>query len=137
MHGEFEKHPEDKNRREREVFLAQQGIVNQAMGMSCKQCIRESQIDHRFTRLPLQNPKKRVKAPAAAMQIDLFPELPPSGDYENIVTIKDAFFRYLFSYPTSYQDAETNAKVIDQILTEHALLPMTIISDKDQPFCLT
>ena len=45
------------------------------------------------------------------MQIDLVPELPPSGGYENIVTAMDVISRYLFAYPTSYQDAKTIAKV--------------------------
>ena len=61
--------------------------------MSCQQCIRESRIDHSLTRFPLQNPNKHITAPEDAMQIDLMPELPPSGGYENIVTALDAFSR--------------------------------------------
>ena len=59
--------------------------------MSCEQCIRESQIDHSFTRPPLQNANEHITAPEDAMQIDLVPELPPSGGYENIVTALDVF----------------------------------------------
>ena len=33
------------------------------------------------------------------MEIDLSPELPPSGGYENIITAKDVFSRYEFAYP--------------------------------------
>ena len=64
------------------------------------------------------------------MQIDLFPELPPSDGYENIVTAMDEFSRYLFAYSTSSQDAKKIAKVITNIMTKHASLPTTIIPDK-------
>ena len=64
------------------------------------------------------------------MQIDLVPELPPSGGYENNVTAKDVFSRYLFAYPTSNQDAKTIAKVLKNIMTKHAYLPTTLIWKK-------
>ena len=67
------------------------------------------------------------------MQINLVPELPPSGGYENIVTAMDVFSRYLFAYPTANQDAKTFAKVLSNIMTKHAYLPTTLISDKVQP----
>ena len=68
------------------------------------------------------------------MQIDLVPGLPPSGGYENIVTAMDVFSRYLFAYPTSNQDATTITKVIINIMTKHAYLPTTLISDKSTAF---
>ena len=68
------------------------------------------------------------------MQIDLVPELPPSAGYENIVTAMDVFSRYLFAYPTSNQDAKTTAKVIINIMTKHAYLRTTIVSDKGTAF---
>ena len=61
--------------------------------MSCEQCIRESRIDRSLTRPPLENPNEQITAPEGAMQIDLVPELPPSGGYENIVTAMDVFSR--------------------------------------------
>ena len=102
--------------------------------MSCEQCIRESRIDRSLTRPPLQNPNEHIFAPEDAMQIDLVPELPPSGGYENIVTDMDVFSRYLFAYPTSNQDAETIAKNLINIMTKHAYLPTTLISDKGTAF---
>ena len=69
--------------------------------MSCTQCIRESRIDRSLTRPPLQNSNEHITAPKDAMQIDLVPELPPSGGYENIVTAMDVFSCCLFAYPTS------------------------------------
>ena len=68
------------------------------------------------------------------MKIEFVPGLPPSGDYENIVTAMDVFSRYLFAYPTSNQDAKTSAKVIINIMTKLAYLPTTLISDKNTAF---
>ena len=102
--------------------------------MSCEQCIRESRINRSLTRPPLQNPNEHITAPEDAMQIDLVPELPPSGGYENIVTAMDVFSRYLFAYPTANQDAKTIAKVLINIMTKHAYLPTTVISDKGTAF---
>ena len=64
------------------------------------------------------------------MQFDLVPELPSSGGYENIVTAMDVFSHYLFACPTSNQDAKPNVEVLDNIMTKHAHLPTTLISDK-------
>ena len=88
--------------------------------MSCEQCIRESRIYPSLTRPPLQNPNEHITAPEDAIQIDLVPELPPSGGYENIVTAMDVFSRYFFAYPTANQDAKTIAKVLINIMTKHA-----------------
>ena len=50
------------------------------------------------------------------------------------MTAMNVFSRYLFAYPTSNQDATTIAKVIINILTKHAYLPKTLISDKGTAF---
>ena len=102
--------------------------------MSCEQCLTESRIDCTFTGPPLQNPNEHITAPEDAMQIHLVPELPPSGGHENIVTAMDVFSRYLFAYPTSNQDVKTTAKVLINIMTKHAYLPTTLISDKGTAF---
>ena len=82
----------------------------------------------------LQNPNEPITAPEDAMQIDLVPGLPLSDGYETIVTAMDVFSHYLFAYPTSNQDATTIAKVIINIMTKHAYLPTTLISDKGTAF---
>ena len=46
----------------------------------------------------------------------------------------DVFSHYLFAYPTSNQDAKTIAKVFIKIMTKHAYLPTTLISDKGTAF---
>ena len=98
--------------------------------LSCEQCLRESRINPPLTRPPLQNPNEYITEPEDAMQSDLVPGLPPSGGYENIVTAIDVFSHYSFAYPTSNQDAKTVAKVLISIMTKHAYLPTTLISDK-------
>ena len=102
--------------------------------MSCEQCINESRINQNFNRLPLGNPIEHNTAPEVAMQIDLVPELPPPGNYENVVTAMDVFPRYLFAYLTSNYDAKTIAKLIINIMTKHANLPTTLLSDKGTAF---
>ena len=105
--------------------------------MSCEECNKESRIDRRLTRPHLPNTNEHKTVPEEAMQIDLLPELPPSGGYENIVTAMDVFFRDLFAYPTSNQDTKSIAKVVFNIMTKHADLPTTLTQIKVQPLCLT
>ena len=123
LHGEFGKHPGIFKTiiayRGKYYFPKMAQLIREWV-MSCEQCIRESRIDPSLTRPPLQNPNEHITAPEDAIQIDLVPELPPSGGYENIVTAMDVFFRYLFAYPTANQDAKTIAKVLINIMTKHA-----------------
>ena len=65
--------------------------------ISCEQCIRESRIDRSLTRPALQNSNEHITAPEDAMQIDLVPDLPPSGCYGNIVTAMDVSSRCLIA----------------------------------------
>ena len=68
------------------------------------------------------------------MQIDLLPDLPLSGGYENIVTATDVFSCYFFAYRRFNQDVKTIAKVENNYMTKQALLPMALISDKGSAF---
>ena len=135
LHGEFGMHPGIFKTiiayREKFYFPKMAQLISEWV-TSCEQCIRESRIDRSLTRPPLQNPNEHITAPEDAMQIDLVPELPPSAGYENIVTAMDVFSRYFFAYATSNQDAKTIAKVL--IISKHAHLPTTLISDKGTAF---
>ena len=137
LHGEFGRHPGISKTiiayREKYYFPKMAQLIREWV-MSCEQCIRESQIDRSLTHPPLQNPNEHITAPEDAMQIDLVPELPPSGGYTNVVTAMDVFSRYLFAYPTSNEDGKTIAKVLNNIMTKHAYLPTTLISDKGTAF---
>ena len=137
LHGEFGKHPGTYKTiiafREKNYFPKMAQLIREWV-MSCEQCIRESLIDRSLNRPPLQNRNEHITAPEDAMQIDLVPEIPPSGGYENIVTAMDVFSRYFFAYPTSNQDAKGIAKVLINIMTKHAYLTPTLVSDKGTAF---
>ena len=137
LHGEIGKHPgitKTIMAYTEKYYYPKVARLTKEWVMSCVKCIRELRIHPQLTRPPLQNPNEHINAPEDAMQSDLVPGLPPSGGYENIVTAMDAFSRYLFAYPTSNQDATAIAKVIIKILTKHAYLPTTLISDKCTAF---
>ena len=137
LHGEFGKHPGLTKTiityRGKYYYPNKAQLIREWV-MSFEQCLRESRINPRLTHRPLQNPNEYITAPEDGMQIDLVPGLPPSGGYENIVTAIDVFSRYLIAYPTSNQDAKTVAQVLINIMTKHAYLPTTLISDKGTAF---
>ena len=137
LHGEFGKHPGITKTiiayREKYYYPNMAKLIREWI-LSCEQGLRESRINPRFTRAPLQNPNEYITAPEDAMQISLVPGLPPSGGYENIMTAIDVFSRYFFAYPTSNQDAKTVAQVLINIMTKYAYLPTTLISDKGTAF---
>ena len=128
LHGEFGKHPgifKTKFAYTEKYYFPKMSQIIREWVMSCEQCIRDSRTDRSLTPPPLQNPNEHITAPEDAMQIDLVPELPPSGGYENIVTAMDVFSRYLFAYPTTNQDAKKIVTVLINIMTKHAYLPLT------------
>ena len=137
LHGEFGKHPGITKTiiayRQKYYYQRMAQLIREWV-MSCEKCIRELEINPQLNRPPLQNPNEHIIAHEDAMQSDLVPGLQPSGGYENIVTAMDVFSRYLFAYPTSNRDATTIAKVIINIMTKHAYLPTTLISDKGTAF---
>ena len=137
LHGEFGKPPGITKAiieyREKYYYLYMAQLIREWV-MSCNQGLKESRIIPGLTHPPLQNPNEYITAPENTMQIDLVPELSPSGGYEIIVTAMDVFSRSLFAYPTSDQEAKTVAKVIFNIMTKHAYLPTSFISDRGTAF---
>ena len=137
LHGDFGKHPGITKTiiayREKYYYPKMVQLIREWV-MSSEKCIRELRINPQLTRPPLQSPNEHITAPEDAMQIDLVPGLPPSGGYENIVTAMDVLSRYLFAYPTANQDATTIVQVIINIMSKHAYLPTTLISDKSTAF---
>ena len=100
----------------------------------CEICIQDKRINNtRITRELIHIPEWDL-GPEDLMQIDLLPELPPSGGYENIITAIDVFLRYAFAYPVSNPTAVNTAKVMIDIMTRHAYLPTLIITDKGSVF---
>ena len=140
LHGEFGKHPGITKTiiaYRQKYYYPNMAQLTREWVLSCEQCLRESRINPRFNRPPLQNPNEYITAPEDAMQIDLVPGLPPFGGYENFVTAIDVFSCYSFAYPTANQDAKIVAKVIINIMTKHAYLPTTLISDEGTAFTST
>ena len=77
----------------------------------CEICIQDTRIKNtRITPELIDIPDGDL-GPEDFMQIDLLPELPPSGRYENIITAIDVFSRYAFAYPVSSPTAVNTAKV--------------------------
>ena len=71
------------------------------------------------------------------MQIDLLPNLPPSGGFENVLTAIDVFSRYLFAYTLTDASAINVAKALIDIMIKHSYLPTTFITDKGTEFTST
>ena len=100
----------------------------------CEICIQDKSTNNtRITPEVIHIPEWDP-GPEELIQIDLLPELPPSGGYENIITAIDVFSRYAFAYPVSNPTAENTAKVIIDIMKRHAYLPTLIITDKGSVF---
>ena len=100
----------------------------------CEICIQDKRINNtRITPELIHIPEWDI-GPEDLMQIELLPELPPSGGYENIITAKDVFSRYAFAYPVSNPTAVNTAKVIIDIMTRHAYLPTFNIADNGSVF---
>ena len=72
--------------------------------------------------------------PEHALQMDIFPFDESSGGYNAIVTAMDVFSRYHFTYNVVKTDAPTVARVLVDIMTRHAYLPTTVITDKATQF---
>ena len=87
LHGDFGKQPGISKTiialREKYYFPKMAQLIREWL-MSCEQCVRESRIGRSLNCPPLQNPNEHITAPEDAMQIDLVPELPPSGGYETL-----------------------------------------------------
>ena len=100
----------------------------------CEICIQDKRINNtRITPELIHIPEWDL-GPEDLMQIDLLPEIPPSGGYENVLTVIDSFSRYAFAYPVSSPTAVNTAKVIIDIMIRHAQLPTLIITDKGNVF---
>ena len=100
----------------------------------CKTCIQDKRINNTRITPELFHIPEWDLGPGDLMQIDLLPELPPSGGYENIITAIDVFSRYAFAYPVSNPTAVNTTKIIIVIMTRHAYLATLIITDKRSVF---
>ena len=88
----------------------------------CEICIKDERTKNPSITPELFNSPEKDLGPEDALQIDLLPNLPPSGGYESIITALDVFSRYLFAYPVVDASASSTAKVLIDIMTRHAYL---------------
>ena len=80
------------------------GIITQAKHgkkwlEGCEQCARDQRVPNATITPELLNLPEWDLGPEDAMQIDLLPNFPPSGGYENVLTAIDVFIGYLFVDP--------------------------------------
>ena len=101
---------------------------------NCQMCIQNKRINNDLLKTELLNCPEWDLGPEDILQMDILPNLPPSGGFDNIITAIDLFSRYLFAYPTTRITAPTVARVIMDILCKHTYLPTTIITDMGTQF---
>ena len=97
-------------------------------------CIQTKRINNDLLRTELLNCPEWDLGPEDILQMDILPNLPPSGGYDHIITAIDVFSRYLFAYPVTRITATSVARVIMDILCKHTYLPTTIITDLGTQF---
>ena len=100
----------------------------------CQMCIQNKRISNDLLKTELLNCPECDLGPEDILQMDILPNLPPSGGYDKIITAMDVFSRYLFAYPVTRITAPAVAKVIMDILCKHTYLPTTIITDMGTQF---
>ena len=100
----------------------------------CQMCIQNKRINNDLLKTELLNCPEWDLGPEDILQMDILPNLPPSGGYDNIITAIDVFSRYLFAYPVTRITAPAVAKIIMDILCKHTYLPTTIITDMGSQF---
>ena len=101
---------------------------------NCQTCIQTKRINNDLLRTELLNCPEWDLGPEDILQMDILPNLPPSGGYDHIITAIDVFSRYLFAYPVTRITASAVARVIMDILCKHTYLPTTIITDLGTQF---
>ena len=100
----------------------------------CEICIQNKRTNNTRITPELIHIPERDLGQEDLKHIDLLPDIPPSGCYENIITTIDVFSRSAFAYPVSNPTAVNTAKVAIDITTRHAYLPTLIITDKRSVF---
>ena len=100
----------------------------------CEICIKDKRIKNTLITPELLSLPEWDLGPEDASQIDILPNLPPSGGYENIIRASDVFSKYFFAYPVKDASATSTAKVLIVIMKRHTYLPTTLITDKATAF---
>ena len=103
----------------------------------CEKCAKNNRVPNNAISPKLLILPEWDQGHEDAMQIDILPNLPTSGDYQTVMTTTDVFSGYLFAYPLIEATSANVAKVINDIMTKHSYLPTTLKTDKGSPFTST
>ena len=103
----------------------------------CEQCAKDKRVPNAMITPELLNLPEWDLGLEDAMKIDLLPNLPSSGGYENVLTAFDVFSRYLFVYPNADASEINVAKVLIDVMANLVYLPTTLIIDKGTAFTST
>ena len=79
---------------------------------NCQVCIQTKRINNDLLRTELPNCPEWDLGPEDILQMNILPNLPPSGGYDHIITAIDVFSRYLFAYPVTRFSAIAVSRVI-------------------------
>ena len=137
LHGSANKHPgisKMLHEFRRKYYYPGIAKIVKKWVQGCEICIKDKRISNASITPELLNLPEWDLGPEDALQIDILPNLHPSGGYENVITALDVFSRYLFAYPVTDASAVNTAKVIIDIMTKHSYLPTTLITDKGTAF---
>ena len=104
------------------------------MGCNCQVCKQTKKINNDLLRSELHNCPEWDLGPEGNFQMDILPNLPPSGGYDHIITAIDVFAQYLFAYPVALITATPAARVIVDIFCTHTYLPAATITDISTQF---
>ena len=85
-------------------------------------------------RTKLLNCPECVLGPEDILQMDILPNLPPTGCYDHIITAIDVFSRYFFAHPVTRITATAVSRAMMDILCKQTYLPTTIITDLGTKF---
>ena len=137
LHGKANKHPgvsKMLNEVRQNCYYPGIAKIVKKWVQGCEICIKDKRIPNSSITPELLILLEWDLGPEDAMQIDLFPNLPASGGYENIIAAIDVFSKYLFAYPVTHASATNTAKVIIDIITKHTYLSTIFITDKSTAF---
>ena len=101
---------------------------------NCQIFIQTKRINNHLLRTELLNCLEWDLGSEDILQMDILPNLRPSGGCDHIITAIDDFSKYLFAYPVTRSIATAVSRVIMDILRKHAYLPTTIITDLGTQF---
>ena len=101
---------------------------------SCQICIRSKRIAKDHLRPPRQKIYDPRNGPRDLLEFSLVGQLLPSNGYTYILIVVDLFSKYILAILLGRPDAQSVVKGLMTIITRHAYVPKTILTDKGTAF---